>query len=70
MGLYATGVLSDTYTAVFQKAGAGAQQLNPSIVVSDFESGVAYRHRQLSERATQKLSLSLLPGIGILGKSS
>ena len=37
----ATGVLSDTYTAVFLKAVAGAQQLNPSIVVSDFES----RHR-------------------------
>jgi len=65
----ATGVLSDTYTTVFQKATAGAQQLNPSRVVSDCDSALECRHRQLSKRATQRLSLSLLPGIGIFGNS-
>ena len=42
----------DTYTAVLHEAAAGAQQLNPSssTVVSDFESGVDCRRRQLFER--------------------
>jgi len=70
----ATGVLSvsDTYNApaVFQKAAACAQQLNPSTVVSDFESSLKCCCRQLPKRPTQRLSLFLLPGMGILENSS